>query len=265
MAKWIAVGLYLILATVANTPPAQAAQAEKALFVGNSLIYVGNLPATFAAMSEANGQPVQSQMIVQGGARLSERVADGSVQQALNANRPAILVLQEQGGALLCWPDKQACAQSQAALKALTQAARNSGVRVFMLGSYQSHPRASAELIKQEAAAAAQAGIPYVEISEALRSASAAAPELQWFDADGMHPGPALTLLDAVQLHRAIHGSYPERGFTVDAPIYGTKSGLDATLRDANAPAPLSDTPTRIMYSDAEVQRITAMLQATPR
>lgn len=80
-----------------------------------------------------------------------------------------------------------------------------------------------------------------------------------------MHPGTALTLLDAVQLHRAIHERYPERGFTVDSPIYGTKSGLDAILPDANAPAPLSGTPTRITYSDAEVQRITAMLQATPR
>ncbi|MCD9087729.1 hypothetical protein [Stenotrophomonas sp. SY1] len=265
MRRWIVqVAMLFALATSAAASNVTQ-EPERALFVGNSLVYVGNLPATFAAMSQANGQPVHSQMIVKGGARLNERLADGAVHGALNTERPAILVLQEQGGALLCWPDKQACVQSQAALKALAQAGRDSGTRVFLLGSYQSHPRASAELVKQEAAAAAQAGIPYVEISEVLRSASTAAPELPWFATDGMHPGPALTLLDAVQLHRAVHGRYPERGFTVDAPIYGTKSGLDATLRDANAPAPLSDTPTRITYSDAEVQRITAMLQATPR
>ncbi|WP_269791325.1 hypothetical protein [Stenotrophomonas sp. Iso1] len=266
MGKWSVVGLCLILATLANALAAQAAQPEKALFVGNSLIYVGNLPATFAAMSEANGQPVHSQMIVRGGATLSQRVADGSVQQAFSTQRPAILVLQEQGGTLLCMPDKNACNQSQAAVTALSEMGRKNGARVFLLGSYQGHPRASVALVERESAAAKQADIPYVEISEALRSASTTAPDLQWFDADGGHPGPALTLLDAIQLYRAIHGRYPERGFTVDAPIYGTTSGLDdATLRDANAPAPLSDTPTRITYSDAVVQRINAMLQATPR
>lgn len=264
MRKWML--LLAILFTSAVNAAATDAKPEptRVLFVGNSLIYVGNLPATFAAMSGANGHPVHSQMIVRGGATLSQRLVDGSVQQALDAQRPAILVLQEQGGALLCLPDRDACAQSQAAVIALSEAGRKSGARVLLLGSYQGHPGASVELVKREAAAAERAGIPYVEISEALRHASATAPDLQWFDADGMHPGPALTLLDAIQLHRAIHGRYPERGFTVDAPIYGTTSGLVATMRDANAPAPLSNTPTRITYSDADIQRINAMLQATP-
>lgn len=265
MHKWMLL-LAMLFTSAANAAAADArTEPTRALFVGNSLIYVGNLPATFAAMSEANGHPVHSQMIVRGGATLSQRVADGSVQQALNTQRPAMLVLQEQGGALLCMPNKDACTQSQAALIALSEAARKNGARALLLGSYQGNPRASAALVERESEAAKQAGIPYVEISEALRNASAAAPDLKWFDADGMHPGPALTLLDAIQLYRAIHGRYPERGFTVDAPIYGTTSGLDATLRDATAPPPLTDTPTRITYSDAEVQRINAMLQATPR
>lgn len=263
MHKWMLL-LAMLFTSAANAAAART-EPTRALFVGNSLIYVGNLPATFAAMSEANGHPVHSQMIVRGGATLSQRVADGSVQQALKTQRPAMLVLQEQGGALLCMPNKDACTQSQAALIALSEAASKSGARALLLGSYQGNPRASVALVERESAAAKQAGIPYVEISEALRNASAAAPDLKWFDADGMHPGPALTLLDAIQLYRAIHGRFPERGFTVDAPIYGPTSGLDATLRDATAPPPLSDTPTRITYSDAEVQRINAMLQATPR
>ncbi|MGH8052925.1 MAG: hypothetical protein ACREP4_03230 [Stenotrophomonas sp.] len=265
MRKWMLLSA-MVFTSVANAANARTApESPRALFVGNSLIYVGNLPATYAALSQANGQPLHSQMIVKGGARLNERLVDGSVQQALREQRPAIVVLQEQGGTLLCMPDKTACTQSQAALKALASAGRDSGARVFLLGSYQNHPGASAELVKREAAAAEQADIPYVEISEALRNASAIAPELQWYDADGMHPGPALTLLDAIQLHHAIHGRYPERGFVVDAPIYLPKSGLDTELRDANAPPPLSDTPMHIEYSDADVQRINALLQATHR
>ena len=101
-------------------------------------------------------------------------------------------------------------------------------------------------------------------ISEALRTVSATAPDLPWYDADRMHPGPALTLLDAIQLYRAVHGRLPEHGFSVAAPIYLPKSGLDADLRDANAAAPLADTPTHINYSDAMIQRINAMLRTTP-
>ncbi|WP_152984451.1 hypothetical protein [Stenotrophomonas terrae] len=239
-------------------------QPARALFVGNSLIYVGNLPATYAALSSANGHPVHSQMIVKGGAHLHQRVADGSVQRALSEHRPELLILQEQGGALLCLPDASSCTKSQAAIAALAKTGSDAGARVLLLGSYQSQAAASARLIAKEAAAAEQAGIPYVAISEALRTASAAAPDLPWYDADGMHPGPALTLLDAIQLFRVIHGRLPEHGFSVAAPIYLPKSGLDATLRDANAAAPLADTPTHINYPDAMVQRINAILRTTP-
>lgn len=258
MRRWISLLMLLLAFTTCAAQP--SAQPQKALFVGNSLIYVGNLPATYAALSTANGHPLQSQMIVKGGARLEQRVADGSVQRALAEHRPQLLILQEQGGALLCWPDESVCTTSQAAIRTLAKTGGDAGARVLLLGSYQAQPAASARLIAKEAAAAKQADIPYVEISEALRSASAAAPELQWYDADGMHPGPALTLLDAIQIYRAIHGRLPEHGFSVAAPVYLPKSGLDADLRDANAVAPLADTPTHIHYPDAMIQRINALL-----
>ena len=262
MRRWISLLLLLFMFTACAAE--SAPQPNKALFVGNSLIYVGNLPATYAALSTANGHPLHSQMIVKGGALLDQRVADGSVQRALIEHHPQLLILQEQGGALLCWPDESACTKSQAAIRTLAKAGSDAGARVLLLGSYQSHPAASARLIAKEAAAAEQAGIPYVAISDVLRTASAAAPDLQWYDTDGGHPGPALTLLDAIQLFRTIHGRLPERGFSVVAPIYLPKSGLDAALRNANASAPLADTPTHIEYPDAMIQRINALLPSTP-
>lgn len=261
MRRWIS--LLILSFAFAGCAAEPAPQPTDVLFVGNSLIYVGNLPATYAALSTANGHPVHSQMIVKGGARLDERVADGSVQRALAEHRPQLLILQEQGGALLCWPDESACTKSQAAIRTLAKAGSDAGARVLLLGSYQAQPAASARLIFKETAAAEQAGIPYVAISEALRSATAAAPDLQWYDADGMHPGPALTLLDAIQLFRAVHGRLPAHGFSVAAPIYLPKSGLDAGLRNADADAPLADTPTHIEYPDAMVQRINALLPST--
>ncbi len=262
MRRWIF--LFALFFTFNACAGELSRQPARALFVGNSLIYVGNLPATYAALSTANGHPVHSQMIVKGGAQLHQRVADGSVQRALSEHPPELLILQEQGGALLCLPDVSACTKSRAAIAALAKTGSDAGARVLLLGSYQSQAAASARLIAKEAAAAEQAGIPYVAISETLRTASAAAPDLPWYDTDGMHPGPALTLLDAIQLYRVIHGRLPEHGFSVAAPIYLPQSGLDAGLRDANAPAPLADTPTHINYPDAMIQRINTMLRTTP-
>ncbi len=253
----------LLLFALGACAAEKAPPPTRALFVGNSLIYVGNLPATYAALSTANGHPLQSQMIVKGGATLDQRVVDGSVQRALAEQRPQLLILQEQGGTLLCWPDESACAKSRAAIKTLAKAGSEVGTRVLLLGSYQANPEASARLMAEEAAAAEQAGIPYVAVSEALRAAATAAPALAWYDADGMHPGSALTLLDAIQLYRTLHGRLPEHGFPVAAPIYLPKSGLDEGLRDANAPAPLADTPTHIDYPDALLQQINALLQNT--
>ena len=67
-------------ATTGIDPPEQ-----RVLFVGNSQLYVGNMPAVFAALASANGHPVASDMIVRGGASLADRVADGSIAAALRA------------------------------------------------------------------------------------------------------------------------------------------------------------------------------------
>jgi len=240
----------------------QPAAPQRVLFVGNSLTYVGNLPATFAALANANGQHMHAAMLVQGGATLEQRVADGSVLRALARYRPAVLVLQERGGELLCGAGEDACRTSREAVQALAAAGRQAGARVLLLGSYQPHPRASAAIVQAERAAATQAGIGYVEISESLRRLSTGAGTLAWYDADGMHPGPALTLLDAVQLYRALFDTRPVLGFTVAAPIYGASSGLRAELRDADAPAPRPQTAQGIGYDDAMIGQLNALLDA---
>ncbi|WP_282277441.1 SGNH/GDSL hydrolase family protein [Stenotrophomonas sp. PS02297] len=259
MRRWMLL-LSLLLACM-PTLALEPASPQRILFVGNSLTYVGNLPATFAAMAKANGHDVRSAMIVQGGATLAQRVADGSVQRALASYRPAVLVLQERGGDLMCLPDEDACRQSRQAVRTLARAGREAGARVLLLGSYQSHPRASAAIVGNERAAATQAGIGYVEISESLRRLSGEAGSLAWHDADGVHPGPALTLLDAIQLHRALFGAFPTQGFEVAAPIYTPGSGLHAELRDADAAAPRpAETPQGIRHDNAMIGRLNSML-----
>lgn len=229
----------------------------RVLFVGNSLLYVGNVPAVYSALASANGHPVASDMIVRGGATLSERVADGSVERALDDHRYTALVLQERGGDLLCAFGPESCVDSRKAIATLSEMARERGVRVALLGSYQSLPNASLQLLEAEEAAAAEAGIPYLEVSEKLRRLRASAPELAWLHEDGAHPGKALALLDALLVYQALQGSLPDtKALTVDAPIYGSNSGLSSVLRAADAPPPLPGTPMQVSYPATTVERI---------
>ncbi len=219
------------------------------LFVGNSLTYVGNTPAVFDALATANGSAVASDMIVSGGATLTQRVKDGSVARGLAAKHYDAVVLQERGGDLMCSFGPSSCTDSRSAIKAIVALARSQGAKVYLLGTYQGNPMASKSLVEAESAAAAEAGIPYLEISEKLQGLRSDAPEIAWQAPDGMHPGPGLALLNATVLHEALLGTRPRAApLTVAAPIYGTTSGLTEALRHAEDPPPLATTPRHVQY-----------------
>lgn len=259
MLRMILVLLLALGAAIACSARPGAAAGQRVLFVGNSLTYVGNLPAVYAALATANGQPTRSDMIVRGGATLSQRVADGSVQAALANGGYSVLVLQERGGDLACSFGPDSCVAARRALGELATLARVHGVDVVLLGTYQTHPGASRKIVEVEAAAAAEAGIPYVEVSETLRRLRHAEPHLAWFGDDGVHPGTDLALLNAVALHRVLRGAPPvARPLEVSAPIHRATSGLDARLRPADEPPPLPTTPGGIDYPASTLAAILA-------
>ncbi|SKA26067.1 hypothetical protein [Novilysobacter spongiicola] len=238
---------------------------ERLLFVGNSLTYVGNLPAVFEALAEANGRTVSSDMIVRGGATLSERVSDRSVERALDERRYTALILQERGGDLTCSFGSESCARSRRAIADLAALATSRGVQVFLLGSYQAHPDASRERVREESAAAAAAGLPYLDVSSRLQKLLLEAPQLAWFAPDGMHPGQDLALLNAVVTYRALFGTLPaKKDLTVVAPIYGSRSGLTEALRAADARPPLPDTPGKVSYSAQTLGKLIGTLVGKP-
>jgi hypothetical protein len=214
--------IFLLLALLAVCVPMQAREKPvSVLFVGNSLVYVGNLPAVFDALAGTAGTPVRSDMIVEGGATLKQRVDDGAVARALKAKHYDFVVLQERGGDLLCGFGPESCTESVAAIGELGRLARAHGATPLLLGTYQSLPQASDALLDGEAAAAKDAGMPYIAVSGRLAKGRAAVPDAAWFDADGMHPGHDLILLDAVLLYTQMFGNAPPAvGFRVDAPMY---------------------------------------------
>ena len=256
--------MLLLVLLCASCNPSTAPKHERyILFIGNSLTYVGNTPAVFAALTEKGPNPVATEMIVEGGATLSQRVKDGSVARALAGRHYFAVILQERGGDLLCSFGPESCTESRQAIKELTTLARANGAKVALLGTYQSIPQMSVALVQSESEAANEAGIPYIEISEKLRALQVKLPGPQWFAPDGMHPGPSLALLNAIAIFETLYGSPPQATtLSVRAPIYGTTSGLKSTLRRSDAPPPLNGTPIGISYQDTDVQRILAHIKS---
>lgn len=227
----------------------------RVLFVGNSLTYVGNLPATLRALAASNGRVIDTEMLVQGGATLSQRVADGSVRDLLARERFDHVVLQERGGDLTGFQD--GAAPSARAHAALVTLAREHGAQAWLLGSYQGHPGASQMLHAAEAALAGELRIGRIAVSEPLREARAAAPTLDWLQPD-FHPGTDLTLFEAALLYRALIGTAPvAHALLLDAPSYRTNAGLKGALPESAQRSSAAMTPYR--YAASRVAAVLAL------
>ena len=107
------------------------------LFVGNSLTYVGNLPAVFDSIQPKTAAPTESHMLVAAGATLTDRVNDGSLEEALAVKQYGIVVLQERGGDFACGFGPEACANSRQSLRRLARLVRAHGAKPILFGTYQ--------------------------------------------------------------------------------------------------------------------------------
>lgn len=248
----------LALLAVCITRVSSGAQSARVLFFGNSVTYVGNLPAVLSALCTASGMPCSTEMIARGGATLTDRVADGSLDRATANGRFDYLILQERGGDIMGAFMNQLEAQKRAetAAATLVRAARERRMEPVLLGTYQGSPEASRELVTAERVLASKLDAAYVPVSNYLDCGRREETSLRWFDRDGMHPGPELTLMMAVLLYREIFGSLPPAAqIVVRAPIYQVASGLSAD-EFASAQPVLPETASSITYDAATVQAV---------
>jgi hypothetical protein len=220
---------YLLIGTAHAGPT----RPERILFVGNSLTYVGNLPAVFTALAAENGHSVQTGMIVKGGATLTQWLHDGSVPRALAAGHYDDVVLQERGDDFACGFGPQVCKDSRYALHALAGIVRKAGAKPILLGTYQVAPDASQAIVAAESKAARNNALPYIAVSGRLNEGRKKIPYADWF-ARGGHPGHDLVLLEAVLLYRQLYASLPQaKALQVRAPMFVPGSKF-------TSPAPLS-------------------------
>jgi hypothetical protein len=212
MLRSLLLAAMLLLASVTALAAPASAKPMRVLFVGNSLSYVHNLPATFAALAKAEGKPVEVRMLVRGGHTLSQHLDSGVLTPALLGTVDR-LVLQERGGDLICSDSIPMmidnCRNSRAAHARLVALARSSGAAPVLLGTYQPLEGASQRVEEIEAEVAKELGIERVPVSEDLRIGALERPAAHWLEPDG-HPGEEATLLMAIKLYRTLFGGLPQ-------------------------------------------------------
>lgn len=213
---WLLVAAVLV---IAPAQPTRASEPIRVLFVGNSLVYYGNLPGVFDALAAANGHATRSTMIASGGETLAGHLEGGQVAEVLASGHFDYVVLQERGGDLVSGfgPDaRDAAHEAFAALVAMT---REDGATPVLFGTYQPHEHSSARLVEAEAALAAQHDVAHVAVSEQLRAAVATRPDVEWYAEDSMHPGPDHALLTSALLYRTVFGDEPRSApLVIDTP-----------------------------------------------
>ncbi|MEO8453334.1 MAG: SGNH/GDSL hydrolase family protein, partial [Gemmatimonadota bacterium] len=87
--------LWNVLVAVSGAACAGSAP-PKVLFIGNSYTYFNNLPAMVSALGRGDGRPIQTAMIVRGGATLDDHWKGDSAAAAIRRGGWTHVVLQEQ-------------------------------------------------------------------------------------------------------------------------------------------------------------------------
>ena len=198
--------------TAAHADDAISGQVQ-ALYVGNSLIYFYDVPDLAERVAAGDGRSLQARMIAAPGATSADHLASGEAMRALREQPWTQLVLQEQGGALLCVLKKPPDARCEALLDAtrrLAAIAHERGVRFILLGTWQASEDAQASLDRAEARVATEVRADAViRLGEVQHRLMQRRPRWDWLGSDGVHPGADASLLAALLLHYATYDEWP--------------------------------------------------------
>lgn len=213
--------LFCALAMLATLACAATSKPVSVLLVGNSLTYVGNLPAVLTALAADHGKTVHTDMLVKGGATLTQWLESGAVKKALQAGHYDYVVLQERGNDFACGFGPGVCSDSRHALRELSGLVRSRGAKPILLGTYQPGTEGSADIERAESTAAANDDVPYIAVSKRWLLGCERFPRANWNWTDGMHPGHSLVLLEAVLLYQQLDGALPEaKALEIRAPMF---------------------------------------------
>jgi hypothetical protein len=216
--------LSILFATHCNSDPTGddlAPGGYYVLFVGNSLTYTHDLPATVAAIAESAGDTIRYRTVAGPSLALIDHLNGSTNVKAEIASEPWEMVILQQGptpagicrDSLVLWTTM---------FDPLIRAA-GATTALLMPWTYRSEMAGLDEVrISFEEAASAVGGV-FIPAGEAWRIAIAADPTLGLWSGDNFHPGGTGTFLTALVIYERITGhdarALPAKGFAAGAPF----------------------------------------------
>lgn len=208
-------GLLLLVSISAWTSPAPS-DSTRVLFVGNSLTYYYGVPYLFQEIAgDVYGEDVSVDSLLQGGGRLAEVASNSVSLEALRGASYDVVILQENGGLLLCGADRAGrqtaeCRESLSAHRRILDIAGSDSARGILLGTYQASRSVAHALVAGEQWFVTELALDgYASVAPPVLRGKERHGDLPWFAEDGMHPGPAASLLIAAAVAEAVFGEPP--------------------------------------------------------
>src|SRR5688572_10369599 len=250
---------FLALAALLFALGGRAAEAPlRVLFIGNSYTYVNNVPALLEAVAErAGARPIEAEMLVAPGARLSDFIDAKTVLERLGREHWDVVVLQELGGHLACLstaerPRPTECTESIAAHRRLSKLARANGARVVLFGTWSMTEGIQGLVSKGSRRVASAVGAEVADIGWMLDRAQRLDASLELFHPD-RHLKPTGAVLAAIGLWQAIEKRRVAPGpFHAEVPVWPPQTGYSLRRYVSEIPRRLPDPDTLVVDLPAE-------------
>lgn len=247
----------LLLAALCMLPAIAAAQQApqplRILFVGNSYIYVNDLPDVVRALAESRGQRVVVDDVTYPNYSIYDHLRLGIYQHRLREGWDWVIL--QQGPSSL--PESQVDLRENAIIAA--QMAFETGARVALMAAWPAevnlHTQANAEYSYRQAAYAAEGCV--LPVSTAWRITRETQPGVRLYQSDQLHATREGTLLAAQVIVRGLLGAQPYPSNLSLERLLGSgwrQAGTRFGALDAAAAAADSE-PARCVYGKATWER----------
>ena len=211
------------LATQGATP-----RNVRVLFIGNSLTYVNDLPRMVVALGAISGVTVTQEFVTLPNFSLGDHLLDGRALAALQRERWDYVVLQQGPTTLL-----DSRNDLLRATRAFAAPIRKSGARAVLYSVWTDRRHAKdIELVSYSYRMAAKSvdGL-LVPAGDVWSAAWRSDPKIEFYGADGFHPGAAGTHAAALTMARVLFGPLPAQATSLETAraIAGPSLELTAT------------------------------------
>lgn len=177
----------------------------RVLFIGNSLVYVNDLPGMLQAMAQTSVPQIRSEKVAIPDASLQEQWERGDALRAIRSSAWDYVVLQERSG--LLFTDRPRMAYY---VQLFDKEIRRQGAQTILFMTWADEDRQEDEIEIARAyaeAAASTCGAIVAPVGIAFQTAEAEHPAETLYYGDKHHAGPAGTYLAAAVFYRLFEGA----------------------------------------------------------